>query len=206
VNARSIARTLLLVVLLLAALTARVVFEGERQIRQSTEALEAGDAETAIFHARAAALWFAPGAPHVRVAYGRLMALGKEAEERKLWDTALSAYRGVISASASTRWLARPHADDASLAEAAVERIETRKRAGAAAEPGESLTASPSAPDTLTTRVFLVAGFLGTVAGLSLLLLRGVDETGRLLGQKALPGILVSLLGLALYVVSLFLA
>ncbi len=206
VNARAVARTLLLVVALLGALTARVVFEGERQISESTKALEAGDAETAIFHARSAALWFAPGAPHVRVAYGRLMALGKAAEERRLWDTALSAYRGVVSASASTRWLSRPHASDASLAQAAIERIETKQRAGAVAEPGESLAAPQQEPSTLSARGFLVAGFLGTIGGLALLLLRGVDETGRLAGRKALPGMLLSAFGLALYVVSLFLA
>lgn len=205
-NARAIGRALLLAVVLFGALTARVVFEGERQIQESTRALEAGDAETAIFHARAAALWFAPGAPHVRVAYGRLMALGKEAEERKLWDTALSAYRGVVSASASTRWLVRPHASDVSLAEAAIERIETKKRAGAPAAPSESLDPPRAEPSTFAPRSFLVAGFLGTIVGLALLLRRGVDETGRLIVRQALPGLLLSALGLVLYVVSLFLA
>lgn len=204
-NARAVARALLLVVLLFGALTARVVFEGERQIRESTQALEAGDAEAAIFHARAAALWFAPGAPHVRVAYGRLMALGREAEERKLWDTALSAYRGVVSASLSTRWLVQPHAADATLAEAAIERIETRKRAGATEET-ETVLSTPAEASAPSMRVLLAAGFVATIGGLALLLLRGVDETGRLLGRRALPGIFVAVLGVGLYVVSLFLA
>jgi len=207
VNVRAIARAILLVSLLVAALTARVVFEGERQIRESTRALDAGDADAAIFHARAAALWFAPGAPHVRVAYGRLMALGKEAEQRKFWDTALLSYRGVVSSSASTRWLTVPHAAEAREAEAAILRIEARKRAGAIEEVTEPLDFSRlGTKSSVPMRLFLVAAFGGLVAGLSLILWRGVDETGRLRGRQALAGALLALLGFVGYVASLFLA
>lgn len=206
-NVRAVARAILLVSLLVAALTARVVFEGERQIRESTRALDAGDADAAVFHARSAALWFAPGAPHVRVAYGRLMALGKEAEQRKLWDTALLSYRGVVSASASTRWLTQPHAGDARDAEAAILRIEARKRVGAIEEVTETLDLSQlESKSSFPVRVFLVAAFGGLIAGLSLILWRGVDETGRLLGRQAWAGALLALLGFACYVASLFLA
>jgi hypothetical protein len=207
VTVRAVARAILLASLLVAALTARVVFEGERQIQESTRALDAGDADTAIFHARSAALWFAPGAPHVRVAYARLMALGKEAEQRKLWDTALLSYRGVVSASASTRWLVAPHADDVREAESAILRIEGRKRAGAIAEVTEPIDVSQlEARSSASLRILLVAAFAGLIGGLSLVLWRGVDETGRLLARQALPGAALALLGFACYVVSLFLA
>jgi hypothetical protein len=110
---RRVAWAILLLVAISAAVTARVVWAGEREIAASTDALKGGDADAAIVHARAAAYWYAPGAPHVRVAYERLFALAEEAEKRRLWATALFAYRAVISASASTTWLVTPHAEDA---------------------------------------------------------------------------------------------
>ena len=54
---------------LVAAATLRVITSGEREIAASTDGLRAGDPHAATEHARRAAGWYAPGAPHVRVAY-----------------------------------------------------------------------------------------------------------------------------------------
>ena len=69
-----IAQGIALIGLVIAAATVRVVLAGEREIKDSTAALRAGDPHAAALHARRAAGWYAPGAPHVRVAYDRLIA------------------------------------------------------------------------------------------------------------------------------------
>lgn len=199
---------LLLLAVLIVSVSGRVVYEGERQLSLSTQALEAKDVESAVFHARAAALWYAPGAPHVRVAYERLWALGQQAEERKLWDVSLLAYRSIVSASASTRWIVAPQAERARAAELAIERIESERLRprGAPEQPAPSLTVELPARDTLVFRLLLLGGVAALIAGLGWWVLRGFDETGRTHLRRALPGVIVAGLGLAAYVAALFLA
>lgn len=212
---KRVAWALLLVVAVAAAITARVVWAGEREIAASTDALRAGDADGAITHAREAAYWYAPGAPHVGVAYARLFAVGEEAEKRKLWPTALFAYRAVITASASTRWLVTPHESDARAAERAVARIEAKvgeRAPGTSTEPAEvfeaqllgELAARPG--PSSTSRALLAASFVAMLAGLAALLGLGLDESGRLRVSRAVPALLAAALGLVAWCVALFVA
>ncbi len=97
--------------LALGLATARVMAAGEREIAASTDALVVGDPHEAAVRARRAAGWYAPGAPHVRVAYDRLAALGRAAEQHHRPDLALLAWRGVRSAALESRWLYTPQAD-----------------------------------------------------------------------------------------------
>lgn len=202
-------RGLLLFVVVVAAIMARVVYSGEREIAESSAALRAGDADKAIIHARMAALWYTPGAPHVRVAYGRLMALGREAEERKMWDTSLFAFRSVVSASASTRWAIEPHAEDVARAEEAIARIEARAKVGEAPEamssPALAAMASPGVIP-LVWKLVLGLSFVGMGGGLGALLRFGIDESGRVDRRRGLiPGVAAAL-GLLCYVAALFFA
>ena len=98
--------------LVVGAATTRVVVSGEKEVALSTAALKAGDAHGAAEHARRAAGWYMPGAPHVRVAYERLLALGTAAEGLGDRETALFAFRGVRTASIETQWLFAPHEED----------------------------------------------------------------------------------------------
>ena len=95
------------------------MYSGEKEIALSTAALRAGDPHGAAEHARRAAGWYAPGAPHVRVAYERLLALGTAAEGLGDRDTALYALRGARTAAIETRWLFTPHEEDLERADAA---------------------------------------------------------------------------------------
>lgn len=205
----NVLRGLLLLVLLVAAVMAKVVYSGEREIALSSEALRAGDAENAAVHARMAALWYTPGAPHVRVAYGRLMALGREAERRRLWDTALFSYRSVISASASTRWAVEPHATDVASAKEAIARIESRAAPSEPAEPVQAgqldALAEPAGVAYFWTAA-LAASFAGMAGGLIGLLRRGLDESGRLDLRRGLLPTVVAMVGLVGYVAALLLA
>lgn len=196
------------VVLVVAIATLRVVFAGESELRASTAALENGDAHEAAVRARAAALWYAPGAPHVRVAYGRLMALGAEADKRKLDDVALFSYRAVTTASTSTRWLVEPHAADAARAREAIARIEARsgERATATAtEPAETIERAQLealAVDYAPKPAWIAAlsgAFLLLFGGLAWVWRRAFDETGRLDWAKARPGAIAGAIGLVAY-------
>jgi hypothetical protein len=201
---RAALRLSLLVVLLLAAVTGRAILGGEREIRMSTAALDAGDLDGAIAHARAAALWYVPGAPHVDVAYGRLWAIGEEAERRRQWEVSLAAYRSIASASASTRWVKRPRANLASLADTRAAGV-VAKQAGATrevpAQPGEG----QPAPRWLARAAMPVA-FLGWLGGIVWTLRRGLDEAGHLAWRRSLPGLALAALGFAAYGVAAWFA
>lgn len=208
-------RLLFMLVLLVAAITVRVVWAGEGEIAKSSDALRAGDADDAIVHARAAALWYAPAAPHVRVAYGRLMALGREAEQRKAWRTALAAYRAVVTSFASTRWLIEPHRADAAEAEAAIARIEAKSGAraplaatepAAAVEQAQLTALATDVGPSAFWKLVLAASFLAMLAGLAIFLRLGLDETGRVQPARALPALAAAALGLVGYCAALLLA
>jgi hypothetical protein len=211
---RSALRIVLIVVLVGAAVTFRVVFAGEREIARSTAALEAGDPVAATDHARRAATWYAPGAPHVRVAYGRLLALAREAEKRKSRDVALRAYRAITTASASTSWLVVPHRSDAREAAEAIARIEsTAERpissaTDPAAEVERELLATLAAEPgpSRSWAVVLGASFLALAAGVALVLRRALDETGRIHRGPALVGGAIAGVGLCAYALALWLA
>jgi hypothetical protein len=110
--------------LLLAAVTGRVLWAGESEIAESTAALKRSDAQEAAVRARRAAGWYAPGAPHVRVAYERLIKIATTAEGLGDRDLALLAWRGVRTAALETRWIVVPHAADLDRANSAIARIE----------------------------------------------------------------------------------
>ncbi len=205
---------LIFLVLALSAVTLRVVVAGELEIAASTDALVAGDPRGAVTHAKAAATWYAPGAPHVRVAYDRLMALGAAAEQRQNREIALLAYRSVRSASESTRWLVTPHAADARRADEAVARIEST----APRPPATSLEPAPvierrqledlarrHAP-RLDMVVVLASSLVAWAFGLAWVLFRAVDESGKVAWRSARFGVALAVVGLVAWVVALYLA
>lgn len=197
-----------------SGLTLRVVLAGEEEIARSTAALEAGDPVLAIDHARAAATWYAPGASHVRVAYGRLLALAREAEKRKQKDLALRAYRAITTASSSTAWVVVPHASDAAEARAAIARMEStsERPIDSATEPASTIEqrllvelAREPGPSRLWSLV-LGGSFLLLLAGVAVVIRSALDETGRLHRGPAVVGGLVAAVGVVGYALALWLA
>jgi hypothetical protein len=193
------------------AATARVVYSGEKEIALSTTALRAGDPHGAAEHARRAAGWYAPGAPHVRVAYERLLALGTAAEGLGDRDTALYALRGVRTAAIETRWLFTPHEEDLERADRAIARIEAeaprapaRRSAPPSAVEREQLEAlaRDEAPETGWV-VALVAGALAFAAGAALTA-RAIGPKGVLSWRRSLPGIVAACAGAALWLLAVW--
>jgi hypothetical protein len=198
--------------LLLAASTARVVSSGEREIAASTDGLRAGDPHAATEHARRAAGWYAPGAPHVRVAYDRLIALATTAEGLGDREASLYAWRAVRTAAIETRWLVTPHADDLARANLAIARLEaaaprppgTRNEPPAAVER-EALEAlsRDEAPRTPWV-VALVLAAAAWITGAVLVVRRGITAGGQVSWSRAMPGILITAAGVALWLLAIW--
>lgn len=198
--------------IVVGAITARVLWAGESEIAASTTALQQADLREAATRARRAAGWYAPGAPHVRVAYERLIAIATAAEGHGDRDLALLAWRGIRTAAIETRWIVTPHESDLDRANRAIARIEA-----AAPRPPGTRTDSPQRIEqrqiTALLRdeaprvpwvVALVVAFVAWAGGAAWGNHRASRAPeGRAFAQ-ARPGILVALAGITLWVVALF--
>jgi hypothetical protein len=195
-----------------AAASTRVILAGETEIAASTAALKAGDAREAIVHARRAAGWYAPGAPHVRVAYQRLVVLATTAEGLGDRDTALYAWNAVRSSSLETRWLVTPHADDLARADQAIARLHAAapRPPGTRVDPTEVILArelealSRDDAPRVGWVVALVAAFACWCGGAVWVVRRAVDATGRLVLSRATPGLAVAVGGALLWLLAVW--
>lgn len=198
--------TIALVVLGLA--TVRVVLSGEAEIAASDDALRAGDPHEAVVRARRAAQWYAPGAAHVSVAYARLIALARASEERKRFDIALLAWRGVRSAALTTRWLLTPHAADLAMADKEIARLMALE----AGSPDERARIEQEELLRLTVRTHpssrwtaaLVVGFVMAATGAGLAARRGAAPGGRFRFSQARWPFAVMLVGITLWLLAVW--
>lgn len=192
----------------LGVATGRVIYSGEQELSASTAALDAGDPREAIVRARRAASWYAPGAPHVGVAYERLAALARAAEENKRDDLALLGWQAIRAASIDTRWLLSPHADDRERAEREIARLRAKipnqvaPDAAIATEQLHKLRRhQPARPIWI---VGLLSGFALLVGGLFVASRRAADAAGRLVLARAKVGLVVAVVGIGLWLLSLW--
>jgi hypothetical protein len=198
--------------LVVGIVTARVVTSGEKEIAASTAALRAGDAHAAAEHARRAAGWYAPGAPHVRVAYQRLFALGTAAEGLGDRDLALFAFRGVRTAAIETRWIGAPHEEDLKRADEAIAQLsaDAPRAPGLRAEPSAKMAreqlemlAQDEAPRTGWV-VALLAGAFTWALGAFVAVRRGVGAGGQVDLGRALPAGVLAGLGVATWLLAIW--
>jgi hypothetical protein len=198
--------------LVIGAATGRVIHAGEKEIAASTAALRAGDPHGAAEHARRAAGWYAPGAPHVRVAYERLMALGTTAEGLGDRETALYAFRGVHTAATETRWIVTPHEDDLAKADRAIARLSAAapRPPGTRTEPPakierEQLEALGRSELPRTPWVIaLVAAAAAWVLGAAWVVRRGLTAAGAVDWPRALPGLVATGAGVAVWLLAIW--
>lgn len=199
---------------LLGAVTVRVIVAGEQEIAESTEALRGGDAHAAAVHARRAAGWYAPGAPHVRVAYERLIALATAAEGLGKVELALVAWRGVRTAALETRWLVTPHEADLARANEAIARLSaaqprppgTRTEPAAVVEREHLLALTRDEAPRTPWVVALVLGFAAWVGGAVWATRRAAAARadGSLAWRAAMPGVLLGAAGVAAWLLAIW--
>ncbi len=215
---RRTALLLLALVLGLAALTGRMVRDGEREMLQSDEAFDRGDVSTALLHARRAAVLYAPGAGHVSRAYARLLAIARGAEASGDVGLARDAWRAVRGAALETRHFRQVRAEELALANGHLARLSQPAGAGGApAAVSAELGAAPPAPGPLAElerddtpeppwAAALTGGFLLVLLALGLLAGRAVDAAGRVRRRPLLVSAALGVVGLSLWAMALLYA
>jgi hypothetical protein len=210
----------------LGAVLSRVFWDGTSALSdgdvahaRAEQARTAGDAtgareaeEEAITRWRRAARWYAPGAPHVDKAYARLAALAQAAEKAGERELALSAWRAVRSSSLATRSFYVPHEADLHGANAQIARLmaaledpsvdPARDQAGRQAWH-LALLERDEAP-SVGFSILAILGFFTWVGGGFWFAWRGLTAEDKLdRRQASVAGVLV-VIGLAVWMVSLY--
>jgi hypothetical protein len=200
------ARRVLLGVVLVLALglvsfalgTFRTLERGQQELASSDAAFDRGELETALLHARRAALLYVPGAPHVTAAYERIRAIALGSERAREPVMAAAAWRAMRAAAIETAHSWQPHGFELAEANAQLERL-------LSAAPGNLGFADAAARSTRAPvwTLLLAAGFVAAVVGAILTIWRGLRPSGEwVLARARLPlaltfaGVLCSALAL----------
>lgn len=198
---RRIALGLLLGVLVLAALTARMIVQGEAELKTSDAAFDRGDLPEAVLHARRAAISYAPGAPHVAAAFARLRAIALGAEATGDVAMARRAWGAMRGAALETR---HPFASrDEELARA----DENLARLSATASSGRQAAAKLLARDDAPRAVWVLVlgfGFVLFTASLVVAGRLGVSRTGEISRKVLVFAGLLALFGVAFWTLAVY--
>jgi hypothetical protein len=193
---------------LFTLVSARVIYSGEAEIAAGTRALQSGQVREAIACSARAAEWYVPAAPHVKVAYGRLIRIAEAAEEHRRHELALVAWRSLRAAAKSTRWLYSPYESEGQRANRAIARlmalgsIRPKPPAGLQQEYLQELMRdeTPRVPYVLLLLFGLGAFCMGTIVAVK----RMAGSFGELKWRAGRTPLLVALLGVAAWLLALW--
>ncbi len=115
--------------------TLRVVLDGEREIAASDAAFDANDLHASIQHARRAASAYAPGAPHVRRGYERLVAIARGTEALGKPDVSVLAWQAQRAAVLESASLIRPFPERLEEANRNLARLQAARAGAGATQP-----------------------------------------------------------------------
>jgi hypothetical protein len=201
---RRIALGMLFAVLLFAALTARIVADGEAALSKSDAAFDKGDLRDAVLYARRAAVLYAPGAPHVSAAYARLRAVALGAESTGQLEIARQAWGATRGAALETRHFVTPRELDLERANASLARLAGVSDAtGAAREKMAKTLARDDAPRAPWV-LLLGAGFVLFAAGLVSFASSGITASGEGSRRGLWVSAAVTLAGVACWTLAVF--
>jgi hypothetical protein len=196
---RGAALVLMLGVLVLGVLTTHTVLEGQRELERSKLAFDSGELGDAVQHARRAAGYYAPGAPHVDAAYARLRAIAFGSESGGDVETARLAWGAMRSAALETRHAFVSRAAEFEEADRQLRRLSR----GQEAAKGKTPLSPLPGPDAGWAAV-LSLGFLLALAGFGVIGFFAVEPQGRIRVRLALLGAMISLLGAACWTLALY--
>ena len=196
------------VAVLFTLVSGRVIYAGEEEIAAGTRALQAGHAREAIACSARAAEWYVPAAPHVRVAYGRLIRIAEAAEEHGRHELALAAWRSLRAAAKSTRWIYSPYEKERQRANREIARLmaigSTRPKPPAELQQQYlkelMRDETPRVPWVLLLLFGLGAFCVGTVVAVR----RMAGSFGELKWTAGRTPLLVALLGVAAWLLALW--
>ncbi len=207
---RTVSLSLLLFVFAGALLTFRAVRDGTREMEQSDLAFNQGEVKSAVLHARRAAIAYAPGAPHVRAAYERMLAAAEGAEAAGDLELARYGFGAVRGAALETRHIWTPHQADLEHADRALARLQALALTQAT-NPEARRESLERAYEELKHRdsdpvwvAILGLGFALSVAGLALTGFRGVSPDGKLSLRRALLGLVIIGIGISCWTLAVY--
>jgi hypothetical protein len=199
---RRLSYGLLVLVVALVAMTLRAVREGESALEASDAAFNRGDLPGATLEARRAALAYAPGAPHTRLALARLRAIAVGSEGAGDPETARLAWGAIRAAALGARHLSTPYAAELEEANQALARTmvpaetaEPAARARAEEATRRALSVAPGPSPWAALPLLLGAAF--AALGLFLVATRGITRDGRILTRGLVLGLAVLVVGAA---------
>jgi hypothetical protein len=199
---RRLSYGLLVLVVALIAMTLRAVREGEQAMEASDAAFHRGDLGNSTLEARRAALAYAPGAPHTRLAMARLRAIAVGSEGAGDQESARLAWGAVRAAALGARHVTTPYAAELEEANQALARSmvpsgldDPAARSRAEAVARQALAAAPG-PSPWAALPLLFGAALSAL-GLLLVATRGVTRDGRVLTRGLALGLAVLALGAA---------
>ncbi|MEO8905067.1 MAG: hypothetical protein ABI488_21645 [Polyangiaceae bacterium] len=198
-----------MIVLIGAALSARVILEGQSELSASNAAFDRGELEPSLDHARRSATLYAPGAPHVTRAYERLSAIALGAESAGQPKVAFLAWQAVRSAALESRHVWLPRQTELDRANQNLARLEALARDVNDAERPKTQTqalrrlTADDAPEPVWIAV-LGLGFLLALVGLGLTAFRGLDVNGKVSFAAARWGLLLFAMGAACWTLAAY--
>ncbi len=198
-----------LVVLIGAALTARVILDGGSELAASNAAFDRGELVPSLDHARRSATLYAPGAPHVTPAYERLIAIAIGAEASGQPKVAFLAWQAVRSAALESRHVWLPRQSELDRANQNLARLEALARDASDTDHSKAQTQALSrldaddAPAPAWIAV-LGLGFLLALVGLALSASRGLDASGKVSFGRARLGLLLLAIGAACWTLAAY--
>ena len=105
------------------AAAVRLVADGRSELGASDAAWKKGDGVGAAVHARMAARAYVPGAAHMDLAYEKLRDIAEMSERKGDEESALFAWRAILSAAAGSRPFAASSSETRAAAAASVARL-----------------------------------------------------------------------------------
>lgn len=210
---RSLSFVALSLLALFAVMTARAVFEARAELAAAEQALAAGDPALALSHYRLAARWHAPGNVYAGTALTSLEQLAQAAELRGDPVFALAAYRAAHGALHAARGIEVSDPELLARVDARIAQLMARDPSSerddrlSPAERVERYRRLLSVKRPNQRGVLLACGgFFTWVLAFAMLVLRGLDDEGRIVKRFARPSFLFLVFGWIAFAVGLQIA
>jgi hypothetical protein len=210
---RTIACVALGLLALLSLMSVRAVLEARRELTRAEVALAERDLPRAVSHLRLSGRWDSPGNVYAQRALTHLEQVASAALLRGDETLALSAYRAVHASLHASRGVGIRHPELVTRADVQLARLMARQPA-AQRDAGLSLAARERRYRELLTlktpRVLGVllacGGFFCWTLAFAALVLRGLDDEGRIVRAVARPSFLCLVFGWVAFAVGLHIA